>query len=154
MSSGWQASCLAQFLISPDLSTRALWQFLPAESFSSKTGETWAKKHGWWILPAKYLFHACHVLLHAVNLWHGTDSFTSPPKEVMLWIFIALKRHHPQQGFNLWTLGPVASTLPLDHWGCLIIDYILVNRKSAAKVIDTRVYWSYSVLLRSFYAFN
>jgi hypothetical protein len=27
------------------------------------------------------------VLLHAANLRHGTDGFTSPPKEDMLWIF-------------------------------------------------------------------
>jgi hypothetical protein len=27
------------------------------------------------------------VLLHAANLRHGTDSFTSPPKEGRLWIF-------------------------------------------------------------------
>jgi hypothetical protein len=27
------------------------------------------------------------VLLHAVNLRHGTDGFTSLPKEGMLWIF-------------------------------------------------------------------
>jgi hypothetical protein len=26
-------------------------------------------------------------LLHAANLLHGTDGFTSPPKEGMLWIF-------------------------------------------------------------------
>jgi hypothetical protein len=28
-----------------------------------------------------------HVLLHAANLPHGIDGFTSPPKEGMLWIF-------------------------------------------------------------------
>jgi hypothetical protein len=27
------------------------------------------------------------LLLHAANLQHGTDGFTSPPKEGMLWIF-------------------------------------------------------------------
>jgi hypothetical protein len=27
------------------------------------------------------------VLLHAENVRHGTDGFTSPPKEGMLWIF-------------------------------------------------------------------
>jgi hypothetical protein len=27
------------------------------------------------------------VLKHAANLRHGTDGFTSPPKEGMLWIF-------------------------------------------------------------------
>jgi hypothetical protein len=32
--------------------------------------------------------HVNHrVLLHATNLRHGTDGFTSPPKEDMLWIF-------------------------------------------------------------------
>jgi hypothetical protein len=31
------------------------------------------------------------VLLHAANLRHGTDGFTSPPKEGMLWTFIAWK---------------------------------------------------------------
>jgi hypothetical protein len=29
----------------------------------------------------------CRVLLHAANLRHGTDGFTSPPKEGMLRIF-------------------------------------------------------------------
>jgi hypothetical protein len=43
------------------------------------------------------------VLLHAVNLRHGTDSFTSPPKEVAL--------HRPRLGSNPRTLGLVASTL-------------------------------------------
>jgi hypothetical protein len=28
-----------------------------------------------------------NVLLHAPKLGHGTDYFTSPPKEGMLWIF-------------------------------------------------------------------
>jgi hypothetical protein len=32
-------------------------------------------------LSTKHLFHACRVLLHAVNPLHGTDGFTSPPKE-------------------------------------------------------------------------
>jgi hypothetical protein len=30
-------------------------------------------------------------LLHAANLQHGTDSFTSPPKEGVLRVFFALK---------------------------------------------------------------
>jgi hypothetical protein len=46
------------------------------------------------------------VLLHAVNLRHGTDGFTSPPKEGVL--FITLKN---RPGSNPRTLGPVASTL-------------------------------------------
>jgi hypothetical protein len=33
-------------------------------------------------------FHVnCRVLLHAANLRHRTDGFTSLPKEGMLWIF-------------------------------------------------------------------
>jgi hypothetical protein len=36
--------------------------------------------------------HARKVILHAVNLRHGTDGgFTSPPKEMVLRIFITLK---------------------------------------------------------------
>jgi hypothetical protein len=39
-------------------------------------------------LPADSNFHINRrVLLHAANLQHGTDGFTSPPKEGMLWIF-------------------------------------------------------------------
>jgi hypothetical protein len=40
------------------------------------------------ILPADFnLYVNRRVLLHAANLRHGTDGFTSPPKEGMLWIF-------------------------------------------------------------------
>jgi hypothetical protein len=46
----------------------------------------------------------------AVNLRHGTDGFTSPPKEVVLRIFITLK-NPSTSGSNPRTLGPVASTL-------------------------------------------
>jgi hypothetical protein len=31
------------------------------------------------------------VLLRAANLQHGTDGFTSPPKEGMLWMFLPEK---------------------------------------------------------------
>jgi hypothetical protein len=35
-------------------------------------------------------FHGkCTDLLHAAKLRHGTDGFTSPPKEGMLWIFMS-----------------------------------------------------------------
>jgi hypothetical protein len=63
-------------------------------------------------------FHvAFRDILHAVNLRHGTHSFTSLPKEVVLRIFLfALKNPtasitgmYPQT----WVLK--ASTLPLDH---------------------------------------
>jgi hypothetical protein len=41
-------------------------------------------KHAEFCLRAS--FHARRFLLHAVNLRHGTDGFTSPPKEGVLWI--------------------------------------------------------------------
>ena len=55
-------------------------------------------------------FHAFFMdLLHAANLRHGTDGFTSPPKEGVLRIFFALKNPTASAGFE------TASTLPIDH---------------------------------------
>jgi hypothetical protein len=46
-------------------------------------------------------FHGkCMDLLHAAKLRHGTDGFTSPPKEVMLWIFFARKNPTASAGFE------------------------------------------------------
>jgi len=54
-------------------------------------------------------------LLHAANLRHGTDGFTSPPKEDVLRIFSPLKIRRLWPGLNPRTWVPKASTLPLDH---------------------------------------
>ena len=54
-------------------------------------------------------------LLHAVNLRHGTDGFTSPPKEGVLRIFSPLKVRRLRPGLNPQTWVLKASTLPLDH---------------------------------------
>jgi len=54
-------------------------------------------------------------LLHAANLQHGTDGFTSPPKEGVLRIFSPLKIRRLLPGLNPRTWVPKASTLPLDH---------------------------------------
>jgi hypothetical protein len=52
------------------------------------------------------------VLLHAANLRHGTDGFTSPPKEGILWIFFARKIRR----LRTRELGYQRSAcLPLDH---------------------------------------
>jgi hypothetical protein len=52
-------------------------------------------------------FHGkCTDLLHASKLRHGTDGFTSPPREGMLWIFTSL-----QPGLNPRTRVPEASML-------------------------------------------
>jgi hypothetical protein len=42
---------------------------------------------------------------------HGSSGFTSPSKEVVLWIFITLKNPSPWLGLNPRPLGPVTSTL-------------------------------------------
>jgi hypothetical protein len=51
-------------------------------------------------------FFKCHKILR-----HGADGFTSPVKEGVLQIFIALKNTSLGRGLNPRTLGPVASTL-------------------------------------------
>jgi hypothetical protein len=42
----------------------------------------------------------CTDLLHAVKLRHGTDGFTSPPKEGMLRNFVARKNPKASPGFE------------------------------------------------------
>ena len=49
--------------------------------------ELWARKFSPVILPKFRLPRKFGDLLHAVNLRHGTDGFTSPPKEGVLRIF-------------------------------------------------------------------
>ena len=54
-------------------------------------------------------------LLHAANLRHGTDGFTSPPKEGVLRIFFAFKNQTTSVGFepaNLGTKGQHATPRP------------------------------------------
>jgi len=54
-------------------------------------------------------------LLHAANLRHGTDGFTSPLKEGVLRIFFALKNPTASAGFeptNLGTKGQHATSRP------------------------------------------
>ena len=52
-------------------------------------------------------------LLHAANLRHGTDGFTSSPKEGVLRIFSPLKIRRPCLNPLSWV--PKASRLPLYH---------------------------------------
>jgi hypothetical protein len=64
------------------------------------------------ILPTACNFYGkFRDLLHAANLRHGTDGFTSPPKEGMLRIFFARKIRRLQPGLNLRTWVPEASML-------------------------------------------
>jgi hypothetical protein len=47
------------------------------------------------------------------NLQHGADGFTSPPKEGILWILIAIKNPSSWLGLNPQTLGQMASMLTI-----------------------------------------
>ena len=62
-------------------------------------------------------------LLLAANLRHGTDGFTSPPKEGVLKIFSPLKIRRLRPGLNPRTWVPKASTLPLEHRSRFPKDY-------------------------------
>jgi hypothetical protein len=68
----------------------------PSETYSSNYQKlSWRSRetrviNGRWILPTT-TYRARRVLLHAVNLRHGTDGFTSPPKEDVLQILPPLK---------------------------------------------------------------
>jgi hypothetical protein len=60
------------------------------ETSSSEAGETQVRNMATeFCLRAS--FHACRVLLHAINLRHEADGFTSPPKEGVLRILSPLK---------------------------------------------------------------
>jgi hypothetical protein len=85
------------------------------EILVAKGGTVWAR-NGRLILPEIPDFHvAFRDLLHAVNLRHGTDGFTSSPKEGVMRIFLALKNPTASAGFepaNLSTKGQHATSRP------------------------------------------
>ena len=72
-------------------------------------------------------------LLHAVNLPHGIDGFTSSPKEGVLRIFFALKNPTTSVGFestNLGTKGQYTTSRPskpLQYLNNAIINKITVD---------------------------
>jgi hypothetical protein len=79
--------------IDPDVPARAIRQ-------SGDLGEKWRQ------FGLRNIFiYARKVLLHAVNLRHGTDGFTSPPKEVVPRIFITLKNPSTLVGIEPANLG-------------------------------------------------
>ena len=66
--------------------TRHLARMSPRESTQQRKVELWARNVWEFCLNAD--FHVTfRDLLHAVKLRHGTDGFTSPPKEGVLRIF-------------------------------------------------------------------
>ena len=65
-------------------------------------------------------------LLHAINLRHGTNGFTSLPKEGVLRIFFALKNPTVSAGFepaNLGTKGQHATSRPPKPQNCPKVLY-------------------------------
>jgi hypothetical protein len=75
-----------------------------------------SKRNGrkeWEFGLAKYFYSylwlfACHKILP-----HGASWFTSPQKESVLRIFIALKNSSPRPGLNPRAFGPMVSTLTI-----------------------------------------
>jgi hypothetical protein len=57
------------------------------QSHLAGSQETWVRNGLFEFCLRNISIYARKVLLQAVNLWHGTDGFTSPPKEVVLRIF-------------------------------------------------------------------
>jgi hypothetical protein len=86
----------------------------PRESTQRRKVELWAKNVREFCLNG-YLQVTFRDLLHAVKLRHGTDGFTSPPKEGVLRIFSPTKSDGFGPGANPRTWVPKANTLPLDH---------------------------------------
>jgi hypothetical protein len=65
-------------------------------------------------------YGARRVLLHAVNLRHGTDGFTSPPKEGVLRILITRRLHGATaQKIKIWTHTTVKISTPKSQVLCL-----------------------------------
>ena len=80
--------------------------------------------------------HNSRDLLHAANLRHGTDGFTSPPKEGVLRIFSPLKIRRLRPGLNPRTCVPKASTLPLDHRSHIYRWVLYHHNKSCVQQIQ------------------
>jgi len=81
----------------------------PRESTQRRKVELWARNVREFCLNCD-LRVTFRDLLHAVKLRHGTDGFTSSPKEGVLRIF---RPKNPTANPRTWV--PKASTLPLDH---------------------------------------
>ena len=89
---------------------------------SDAKGGTMGEKGCPVILPTWRLYS----LLHAANLRHGTDGFTSPPKEGVR-IFSPLKIRGLRPGLNPRTWVLKASRLTLDHRSRLFSFYTKKN---------------------------
>jgi hypothetical protein len=102
-------------------------------------------------------FHGTsRVLLHAANLRHGTDGFTSAPKEGVLRIFSPLKIWRLRPGLDPRTWVLKASTLPLDHRSRCVcgletlslgrpgLELVCCPKKNCWKWLYVKVQWKHS----------
>ena len=88
-------------------------------------------------------------LLHAANLRHGTDGFTSPPKEGVLRILSPLKIRRLRPGLNPRSWVPKASTLPLDHRSRYL--YHTVRKRTSHETCQTSQSFTLTLALPSFF---
>ena len=80
-----------------------------------KGGTTWARNGNEFCLKIPDFHVIFRDLLHAVNLRHGTNSFTSLPKEGILRVFFTLKNPTASAGFvpaNFGTKGQHVTSKP------------------------------------------
>jgi hypothetical protein len=92
-----------------DLSTRAVWQSCQQSHLVAKQEEF--TKEFMNLAYDRHLFHISKGFSTCRKILHGADGFTSPPKEGLLRIFVALKSPSPRLGLNPQTLAQVSSTL-------------------------------------------
>jgi hypothetical protein len=88
----------------PDSSTRALWQCYQQSHIVANKDELGEGNDEFG--QTKYFCSYFQVIfISSKILRHRTDGFTSPPKEVVLRIFIALKNRSSSAGFEPANLG-------------------------------------------------
>jgi hypothetical protein len=100
--------------LTPNLSTRALWQPPvlsggPVSRDISGASRIMDEGNGNLVCPSPWDFE--RLLTCSKVLRHGISGFTSHSKEGVVRIFVALKNPSPWPGSNQRPLGPVASTL-------------------------------------------
>jgi hypothetical protein len=95
----------------PYSSRRALWQSFQQSSGSKQ--EEWANGIINLALGTVFVLTGKGFLAYRKILRHGADGFTSPLKEGVLRIFIALKNPSPRPGLGLRTLRLIARTLTI-----------------------------------------
>ena len=103
---------------------------------SEKCGREWCPV----ILPKWRLPRNLGILLHAANLRHGTDGFTSTPKEGVLRIFSTLKVRRFRQGLNPRTWVLKATPRPPKPVLIIIIGGILILFIYTTRLVSKEIF--------------